>query len=201
MFGVVCFEQRETKREWTQEECGLAVDIGNLVSQIFLIDELRGQNELLQLLNNLTIGSGAAHSIEEFADSALELMARQYPKAFVGFYRYHKRENKLVLTDTTGYDWTGGLLVFRDPGQFCATGTGKRGCHTAAGLRPGPGFHPVCSRASPAHWPAHRCGSTSDLRWQDAGLHRDALIGSRRVGRKAATDLQYHQRHAIRGSG
>lgn len=109
VFGVVCFEQRETKREWTQEECGLAVDIGNLVSQIFLIDELRGQNELLQLLNNLTIGSGAAHSIEEFADSALELMARQYPKAFVGFYRYHNRENKLVLTATTGYDWTGNM--------------------------------------------------------------------------------------------
>ncbi|MDJ0879522.1 MAG: EAL domain-containing protein [Halieaceae bacterium] len=111
VFGVVCFEQLGQQREWAQQECGLAVDIGNLISQVFLIDELRGQNELLQLLNQLTIGLGSATTSEKFAERAVELIARQFPHLFAGFYRYHSRDERFSLSATSGNDWTRSLAV------------------------------------------------------------------------------------------
>lgn len=87
MVGVLCCEQRNTSRGWSQAEADLARGLADLAGQLMLISELRRRDQLQRLLLGMAPELGQNHTEKQLADLALKKLSELFPGIWAAFFR------------------------------------------------------------------------------------------------------------------
>lgn len=104
--GVLCLEQRGSRRVWSEAEIDFATDLIDLIGQLWLFAELRRRGELQALLLSIAPELGRDHSVEQLARLALSKLLLFYPGMRAAFFTYDEQADcvNLVAYDGQGMD-------------------------------------------------------------------------------------------------
>lgn len=85
--GVLCCEQRDGPRAWTEAQIEMAVGMADLTGQLIVLSELRRRDQLQSLLLSLAPELGQNHTERELAELALKKLVQLFPRIWAAFYQ------------------------------------------------------------------------------------------------------------------